>query len=98
MTEFADELEPMIAEEMKNPAFKAAWDAAVAELDSPRWVKRNEDKPHRCPECHAIADQARGCYGPRTRFTCPAGCGVQWRPGTRLSRSLFSRSAHWRSA
>ena len=51
------------------------------------WAKRNEDKPHRCPKCHAIAVlpwlrsmEGRG-YGPRTVFAC---CGVKWRAGTRV--------------
>lgn len=53
-----------------------------------RWVQRNEDKPHRCPECHGIALRAwadRG-YGPRTRMSCPNDCGVQWRAGSRATR------------
>ncbi len=51
-----------------------------------KWVHRNEDKPHRCPECHAVATWDRRAHGPRTRVACPAGCGVQWRMGNRLTR------------
>jgi hypothetical protein len=52
-----------------------------------RWVERNEDKPHRCPECDAVATWGHYTFGPRTRFTCPKGCGVQWRIGMRSSNS-----------
>ncbi len=48
-----------------------------------RWVGRNEDKPHRCPECHRVVTWERKRYGPRSRLTCPP-CGVQWRSGTRV--------------
>jgi hypothetical protein len=54
-----------------------------------KWVKRNEDKPHRCPQCHAIALRAwarsadGGGYGPRTVFHC---CGLRWRVGRRAKR------------
>jgi len=48
------------------------------------WVRPNTDKPHRCPRCHAVATWGRKQYGPRTRLTCPRGCGVQWRAGSRL--------------
>lgn len=51
-----------------------------------RWVKRNEDKPHRCPECHAVATWYLDKFGPRTRLICPRNCGVQWRVGARLTR------------
>lgn len=54
-----------------------------------RWVQRNEDKPHRCPECHAVCTYDRRHpwrYGPRTRITCH-NCRVQWRIGARASRS-----------
>lgn len=51
-----------------------------------RWVKRNEDKPHRCPECHAIATWEMHGYGPRTKLKCPTGCRVIWRPGRRVNR------------
>lgn len=47
-----------------------------------RWVKRNRDMPHRCPECHSIPDRARGVCGPRTAISC-ARCGVKWRMGVR---------------
>jgi hypothetical protein len=50
-----------------------------------RWTQRNEDKPHRCPNCHAIAARAwtsRG-YGPRTVMAC---CGLKWRVGQRSAR------------
>ncbi len=50
-----------------------------------RWTRRNEDKPHRCPNCHAIAARAwfGGGYGPRTILTC---CGLKWRVGNRAGR------------
>lgn len=48
-----------------------------------RWVRRNEDKPHRCPRCHRVVTWEREEYGPRTRLTCPP-CGVQWRSGVRV--------------
>lgn len=51
------------------------------------WVDRNEDKPHRCPGCHAVATWNRLVYGPRTRITCPRGCDIQWRIGCRALRS-----------
>jgi len=47
------------------------------------WVRRNEDKPHRCPGCHAVATWEHKRIGPRTRLTCPNGCGLQWRYGRR---------------
>lgn len=50
-----------------------------------RWVRRNEDKPHRCPECHAVATWDHKHAGPRTRLRCPQ-CGVQWRYGERLRK------------
>jgi hypothetical protein len=50
-----------------------------------RWVRRNEDKPHRCPECHAVATWDRESAGPRTVLRCPHGCG-QWRYGRRCHR------------
>lgn len=51
-----------------------------------RWVRPNRDKPHRCPECHVVAERAwsRRGYGPRTVFRCMAGCGVRWRSGERV--------------
>lgn len=49
------------------------------------WVRRNEDKPHRCPRCHAVATWDREEWGPRTRVVCER-CGVQWRMGCRLHR------------
>ncbi|MET9262367.1 hypothetical protein [Amycolatopsis sp. NPDC004079] len=48
-----------------------------------RWVRRNEDKPHRCPECHRVVTWDREAYGPRTRLRC-VRCGVQWRAGRRV--------------
>lgn len=51
-----------------------------------KWINRNEDKPHRCPECHSVATWNRRSHGPRTRVVCPNGCGVQWRMGDRLTR------------
>lgn len=66
------------------------------------WVKRNTDKPHRCPGCHGIADRAWPYdgsppedYGPRTVMHCPYDCGVQWRVGARCSglRKLRRRVA-----
>jgi hypothetical protein len=53
-----------------------------------RWVTRNEDKPHRCPKCHAVATWDRRQHGPRSRAVCPQACGVQWRMGNRASRRL----------
>ncbi len=49
------------------------------------WVKRNEDKPHRCPRCHAIADRANSerPLKPRTKLVCPRDCEIQWRYGLR---------------
>lgn len=55
---------------------------------TPTWVRRNEDKPHRCPCCHAVASYDRRTAGPRTRMVCPRGCGVQWRYGSRATRDL----------
>jgi hypothetical protein len=53
-----------------------------------RWVQPNSDKPHRCPECHLIAERARsGGHGPKTVMTCPGECGVQWRHGGRQVRT-----------
>lgn len=49
-----------------------------------RWVKRNEDKPHRCPECHAIPARCRSYLGPRTAVSCPL-CRVKWRMGVRFT-------------
>lgn len=64
------------------------WDndeKAPAEL---RWVKRNEDKPHRCPGCHGIALRAWSSkgYGPRTTLYCPNDCTVKWTPRARGKR------------
>lgn len=58
-----------------------------------RWVKRNEDKPHRCPECHAIAFWDKEHAGPRTIIRCPNECEVQWRFGIRMKRM----SMRWKS-
>jgi len=51
-----------------------------------RWVQRNTDKPHRCPECHAVATWEHDKYGPRTVMVCPRECGVRWRIGQRMKR------------
>jgi hypothetical protein len=50
-----------------------------------KWTQRNEDKPHRCPNCHAIAARAwsDNGYGPRTVMAC---CGLKWRAGVRSKR------------
>lgn len=48
-----------------------------------RWVRRNVDKPHRCPTCHRVVTWRMERYGPRTRLKC-ARCGVQWRSGVRV--------------
>lgn len=58
------------------------------------WMPPHWDKPHRCPDCHRVAERAwtgRG-YGPRTRFRCLYGCRVQWRVGSRAVRL----SREWR--
>lgn len=55
-----------------------------------RWVRRNDDKPHRCPDCHRVAQWHHSDYdhhrdrrhGPRTRMWC-IYCRVQWRMGDR---------------
>lgn len=62
-----------------------------------KWVKRNEDKPHRCPECHAIASWEKDKMGPRTRLVCPRECGVQWRYGRRLKKESMAwrQYFHW---
>lgn len=43
-----------------------------------KWVGRNKDKPHRCPECHAV--RRRTHWGPRTTVVC-GPCGVRWKMG-----------------
>lgn len=43
-----------------------------------KWVRRNEDKPHRCPECHMV--RRRTNWGPRTTVAC-GPCGVRWKMG-----------------
>jgi hypothetical protein len=48
-----------------------------------RWVRRNVDKPHRCPVCHRAVTWRMERYGPRTRLKCTT-CGVQWRSGVRV--------------
>jgi len=58
-----------------------------------RWVSRNEDKPHRCPECHAVASWGKETMGPRTRLVCPNDCNVQWRYGRRLK----GRGMYWKA-
>lgn len=63
-----------------------------------RWVRRNEDKPHRCPQCHSIPERCRAeRLGPRTAVSC-ARCGVKWRMGVRytatLRRRLHRRTQH----
>jgi hypothetical protein len=55
-----------------------------------RWVKRNEDKPHRCPECHAVASWGKDCMRPKTKLVCPNDCGVQWRYGLRMKKFNMS--------
>lgn len=50
-----------------------------------KWTKRNEDKPHRCPSCHAICLSPSRTTGPRTVLKCP-DCQLQWRHGTRTPR------------
>lgn len=44
-----------------------------------RWVRRNEDKPHRCPQCHTIAawDDPGHAW---TVWRCE-GCRVRWFKG-----------------
>jgi hypothetical protein len=64
-------------------------------MSETRWVERNEDKPHRCPECHAVATWGRGEYGPRTRLVCPRDCGVQWRVGNRETLRINRRLARY---
>lgn len=64
-------------------------DVEVSEVWQPskrRWVQRNEDKPHRCPECHAVATWDKERYGPRTKLHCPNQCRVQWRTKNRQPR------------
>ena len=48
-----------------------------------QWSGRNEDKPHRCPECHAICTWDLKSFGPRTVLRC---CGLKWRVGNRARR------------
>ena len=42
-------------------------------------VPPNEDKPHRCPKCHAIPDEANkdGRALPGKTYVCKP-CGVRW--------------------
>lgn len=56
---------------------------ALGNATEPRWVRRNVDKPHRCPRCHSVVTWDRCKYGPRTRLVCPY-CHVQWRAGKRV--------------
>lgn len=58
------------------------------------WVTRNEDKPHRCPECHRIPDRCRKRWGPRTAASC-ALCGVKWRMGSRSTGSHAQWLDRW---
>lgn len=53
-----------------------------------RVVAPNDDKPHRCPRCHAVAQRCRGDrgYGTRTWLRCEYGCYVRWRAGVCASR------------
>lgn len=53
-------------------------------------MRRNRDKPHRCPKCHSIPARARRASGPRTRVSC-GRCGVQWRMGSRTTNATFKR-------
>lgn len=65
----------------------------MAEL---RWVRRNEDKPHRCIECHGIALRAwEGRYAPRTVMSCPNACGVRWRVSVRTQRRPMRDRTWW---
>jgi ribosomal protein L37AE/L43A len=48
------------------------------------WVKRNEDKPHRCPKCHAICAWDKEPQ-PKTILNCK-DCKVKWRYGMRYPR------------
>ena len=65
-----------------------------------RWVQRNEDKPHRCPLCHAVATWDKSTQnrpiGPRTKLKCPRGCGVQWRAGFRQKRLGMDLWSFWK--
>jgi Family of unknown function (DUF6283) len=61
----------------------------VSTTASLRWVRRNEDKPHRCPGCHAVATWDHRHAGPRTRLRCPRDCRVQWRYGARQQRTPY---------
>lgn len=65
-------------------AASARREVAVRRHDR-RWVHRNEDKPHRCPECHAVATWEHKRYGPRTVLVCPRECVIRWRVGRRLT-------------
>jgi hypothetical protein len=58
-------------------------DPMTGESRAFRWVRRNEDKPHRCPECHHVVTWNRARYAPRTRLKCDS-CRVQWRSGMRV--------------
>jgi len=59
------------------------------ESDTLTWVRRNEDKSHRCPCCHAVSTYDKRTFGPRTRVVCRIGCGIQWRIGGRLTRHYW---------
>lgn len=85
---------------LDTPEARAAYELAGVHLDlllagKLRWVDRNEDKPHRCPECHAVATWGKWSRGPRTRLVCPRDCGVQWRVGDRVSRSKKRSMRLW---
>lgn len=60
-----------------------------------RWVKPNRDKPHRCPECHAIATWELDKAGPKTRIVCPHDCGVQWRFGLRIKHQSMASKQYF---
>lgn len=80
----------LAVQHMTNPRKPGYWDGLVDEAtgtvpDRPRfytWVRRNEDKPHRCPECHGVVTWDYKRYGPRTVLSC-SFCAVRWRSGVR---------------
>lgn len=48
-------------------------------------VKRNVDRPHRCPECYAVRTWSRPLRFYRWVYCSP--CHVRWWPGWVLSRT-----------
>lgn len=62
-------------------------------------MKRNEDKPHRCPNCHKIAERAWSAVtdnmgaGPRTVYACET-CRVRWRVGMHVKRHNMAFEQH----